>query len=194
MQAERPGGRAWARGRVAVAAVAAAVAALSGCQKGTEPAVAHTAMADTADQTMFGARSLLTDRGLLRAELLSDTAYFFDDNTRIELRNVHVTFYAANGAKNAVLTSREGTYNTRANQMEARGNVVVVSEDGRRLVSPQLRFNQTANQISSDSAFTLTEPGRSVSGIGFVSDPDMNNIRILKTTTGTGSAVIIPNQ
>ena len=107
MQAERPGGRAWARGRVAVAAVAAAVAALSGCQKGTEPAVAHTAMADTADQTMFGARSLLTDRGLLRAELLSDTAYFFDDNPRIELRNVHVTFYAANGAKNALLTSRD---------------------------------------------------------------------------------------
>ena len=169
-------------------------ALLAACTEVSPPPVVTGTMADSADQTMYGARSLLTDRGLLRAELLSDTAYFFDENTRIELQKVRVTFYASNGAKNATLTSREGTYNTRANRMEARGDVVVVSEDGRRLTTPQLRYDQVRNEISSDSAFTLTEPGRQVSGVGFVSDPDMNNIRILRTTTGSGDAVIIPNQ
>ena len=187
--------RAPRRSRWPLAFGALLLAGLAGaCNKTTEPPIAKSTMADSADQTMYGARSLLTDRGLLRAELLSDTAYFFDENTRIELQKVHVTFYATNGAKNAVLTSRAGTYNTRTNVMEARGDVVVLSEDGRRLVSPQLRFDQARNEISSDSAFTLTEPGRQVSGIGFVSDPDMNNIRILKTTSGTGGAVTIPNQ
>ena len=178
-----------------VLAVMAAVALGAGaCTETAPPPVLTGTMEDTSERTIFGLRTLLTDRGLMRAELLGDTAFFFDENTRIEIVDVRVTFYASNGAKNAVLTSREGTYNTRANRMEARGNVVVVSEDGRRLTTPQLRFDQVRNEISSDSAFTLTEPGRQVSGVGFVSDPDMNNIRILRTTTGSGDAVIIPNQ
>ena len=175
-------------------AMLSAAAVLAACTETAPPPVLTGTMADSADQTVWGLRTLLTDRGLLRAELVSDSAFFFDENTRIELLKVRVTFYASNGARNAVLTSREGTYNTRRNLMEARGDVVVVSEDGRRLSTPQLRFDQVRNEITSDSAFTLTEPGRQVSGVGFVSDPDMNNIRILRTTTGQGDAVIIPNQ
>ena len=177
-----------------MALLAGAAIGAGACNDTSVPPPVAGTMEDTAERTIFGLRTLLTDRGLMRAELVGDTAYFFDENTRIELVDVKVTFYASNGAKNATLTSREGTYNTRQNRMEARGDVVVVSEDGRRLTSPQLRFDQVRNEISSDSAFTLTEPGRRVTGVGFVSDPDMNNIRILRTTTGTGDAVIIPNQ
>ena len=177
------------------AVVVAAALLAAACTNTSDVAVsARATLADSADQTMYGARSLLTDRGLMRAELLADTAYFFDDNTRIEMRRVHTTFYASNGAKNAVLTSNEGTYNTRSGRMEARGDVVVVSEDGRRLSSPQLRFDQARNEISSDSAFVLTEPGRRLEGVGFISDPDMNNIRVLKGTKGTTGAFQIPNQ
>ena len=179
---------------VVVAALAGTLLGAGACTDTAPPPVSTGTREDTAERTIFGLRTLLTDRGLMRAELVGDTAYFFDDNTRIEIADVKVTFYASNGAKNATLTSREGTYNTRQNRMEARGDVVVVSEDGRRLTSPQLRFDQVRNEISSDSAFTLTEPGRSVRGIGFVSDPDMNNIRILRTLSGTGGTVDVPEQ
>ena len=174
--------------------IASAALAANACTDTAQPIVTTGTMEDSAERTIFGLRTLLTDRGLMRAELTGDTAYFFDENTRIEIVDVKVTFYASNGAKNATLTSREGTYNTRQNRMEARGDVVVVSEDGRKLTSPQLRFDQVRNEISSDSAFTLTEPGRSVRGIGFVSDPDMNNIRILRTLSGTGGAIDVPGQ
>ena len=40
------------------------------------PVVARSALADSADQVMFGARFNLTDKGLSRAEMLSDTAFF----------------------------------------------------------------------------------------------------------------------
>jgi LPS export ABC transporter protein LptC len=174
--------------------VAALAAALAACQGSKQPPVAtQGTLADSADQVMFGAKSVLTDRGLLRAELVADTAYFFDNNTRIELRDVHLTFFSATGAKNAVLTSREGTYRPSTGFMEARGNVVVVAEDGRTLRSPQLRFKQAENQIESDSAFTLVEAGgRSVQGIGFRSDPNMNSVRILKQTGGTGGVLNVP--
>lgn len=178
---------------IALAALMGALT-LGACDKGKKTPVAiNSVMADSADQVLFKARSLLTDRGLLRAELLADTGFFFDENTRIELVVVQVTFFTQQGAKSSVLTSKEGTYNTRHSRMEARGNVVVVSVDGRRLVSEQLRYDQQRNEISSDSAFVLTEPGRVLRGIGFVSDPDMTNIRVLKGATGRGS-VTVPGQ
>ena len=151
------------------------------------PRASGSPMADSADQMMFGISTLLTDRGVLNAELESDTAFFFDENTRIELRGVKLTFYTRTGERNSVLTSREGTYNTRQSQMEARGTVVVVSEDGRRLTTEQLRYDQMRNEISSDSAFVLTESGRRLEGVGFTSDPNMNNVRVERLIEGQGA-------
>jgi len=168
---------------------------LLGCDDKAQPPVAgRSALADSADQVMFNARFNLTDKGLSRAELNADSAYFFEDNTRVELRNVETTFFTTTGARDAYLTSRRGTYLSRLGNMVARDNVVVVTEEGRRLVTPELKYDQAQNQISSDSAFVLTEPGRRVEGVGFRSDPNMQNVRILKTKSGTTGMVTLPGQ
>jgi LPS export ABC transporter protein LptC len=86
--------------------------------------------------------------------------------------------------KNGNLTSREGTYNTRSGIMEARGNVVVISEDGRKLETPQLRYDPGRNEISSDSAFVMTTPTDVVTGIGFTADPNLNTVRIHRAAAG----------
>ncbi len=176
--------------RLALTIGIVAVAVTTACSSKKQPPVAtHSPLADSADQVMFGARFKLTDQGLQRAQLEADTAYFFDDNTRIELENVHTTFFTVTGAKDAVLTSRFGTTNTRTNNMIARKNVVVVSEDGRRLTTPELIYSQQKNEISSDSAFVMTEPNRRLEGIGFRSDPNMKNIQILKGASGFAKGV-----
>jgi LPS export ABC transporter protein LptC len=179
-------------GLVGVAAVVGVVA----CQDpGATPPIASGAAADTADQTMFGVRLVLADRGIRRAEMQSDTAFTFEDNTRTELRVVRSIFFTETGQKNGTLTSREGTYNARSGNMEARGNVVVISEDGRRLETPQLRYDPTRNEISSDSAFVLTEPQQRVSGIGFIADPNLNNVRILGAASArTSKSVAQPER
>ncbi len=167
-----------------------AIAGAAACSSKKQPPVAtHSPLADSADQVMYGARFNLTDKGLQRAQLQADTAYFFEDNTRIELEPVHTTFFTATGAKDAVLTAQRGTYNSRTTGMIARKNVVVVSEDGRRLTTPELRYNQQANEISSDSAFVMTEPNRRLEGIGFRSDPNMKNIQILKGASGMARGI-----
>jgi LPS export ABC transporter protein LptC len=163
------------------------VAIACGGEGTAPPRATGSPLIDSADQMMFGISTLLTDRGVRNAELQADTAFFFDENTRIELRGVKLTFHTRTGERNSVLTSREGTYNTRQSRMEARGNVVVVSEDGRRLTSEQLRYDQVRNEISSDSAFVLTEPGRRLEGIGFTSDPNMNNVRVHRLIEGQGA-------
>jgi LPS export ABC transporter protein LptC len=171
-------------------AVGTVVLLLAACTSKKQPIVAgHSPLADSADQIMYNSRFVLSDQGISRAQMHSDTAYFFDDNTRMEFENPNVTFFNSTGAKDAVLTARHGTYNNRTSNMIARKNVVVVSEDGRRLTTPELIYNQQKNEISSDSAFVMTEPGRELSGIGFRSDPNMNNIRILKGASGIARGV-----
>lgn len=170
-----------------------ALGMLAGCQHGTTPPLAvRNALADSADQVLYHTKSVLTDNGVMKAEVYADTGYLFDDNTRVEMRVVKTVFFTATGARNAVLTSREGTYNTRSDNMEARGDVVVVSEDGRRLTTPELRYGQTRNEIMSDSSFVLTDSTQKMTGVGFVSDPNMNNVRCLKACAGSAGMVTLP--
>ncbi|MFL5526927.1 MAG: LPS export ABC transporter periplasmic protein LptC [Gemmatimonadaceae bacterium] len=176
--------------RAALILASLSIVLLVACTTKKQPPVAtHSSLADSADQVIYNLRFRLTDNGVWRAQLEADTAYGFDENTRIELEKVHTTFFTTSGAKDAVLTSQRGTYNSRSNNMIARKNVVVVSEDGRRLTTSELIYNQQRNQISSDSAFVLTEPNRRVEGIGFRSDPNMQNIQILKNATGVVRAL-----
>lgn len=183
--------------RGALLALAGLLAGAAACDDRTVPPVAAeaNALVDSADQVMFTVRTLLTDRGLLQAQLRADTAFFFDEGTRVELRGVHLTFYDAQGAENAVLTAREGTYNTRSGHTEARGNVVVISDaQSRRLTTQQLRYDQNADLISSDSAFVLTEPARRLAGVGFTSDPEMRSVRVKQVEGGSGEIVIPEGQ
>jgi LPS export ABC transporter protein LptC len=175
--------------RPAIAALTTIVCLVACSSKKQPPVATHSPLADSADQVMYGARFNLTDKGLERAQLEADTAYFFEDNTRIELDKVHTTFFTSTGAKDAVLTSQHGTYNSRTSSMVARRDVVVVSEDGRRLTTQELLYSQQRNEIASDSAFVLTEPDRRVAGIGFRSDPNMKNIKILKAASGIARGV-----
>lgn len=166
------------------AALLLLIASVACDDKREPPVLPHNAMADSADQVMFGASFKMTDNGVDRAELQADTAYFFDDNTRIELDDVQTTFYTVTGMKDAVLTSNHGRYSTRLGNMTAYGNVVVNTEDGRRIVTPELHYSEAANQFSSDSQFVMTEPGRRIAGVGFRSDPGLKNVQVLSGATG----------
>lgn len=170
-----------------------ACVAIAACRKdatGTVKKVITTA--DSADQIIWGLKLILTDRGVQRAELLADTGYFFDENTRAELRVVKTNFFDQQGVKSGVLTSKRGTYNTRANVMEARQNVVILGVDGKKLTSPMVRFEQFRNLIVSDSPFVLLDGERQLEGIGFESDPQMLNVKVRKYSRATGGSVILP--
>ena len=62
------------------------------------------------------------------------------------MRIVRGIFYSSSGAKDAVLTSRSGMYNTQLSILEARGDVVLSSVDGRKLLTPFLRYDQRISQ------------------------------------------------
>ena len=178
-----------------VAFCAVVVGTVSACGDSQGPPVASRALLpDSALQMLWVAKFTLTDGGVRRATVEADTLLTYEDNTREELRKVTARFYTAAGEQQAVLTSNQGSHNSRVGTMEARGNVIVISNDGKRLETPQLKYDPNRNEISSDSAFTLTEGQRITKGVGFVSNPDMTNMRILAAAQITGTEVKIPKR
>lgn len=171
------------RALCAMAAMIGATACADG--SGTAPRPADTVLPDSAEQVAFGITVRLTQNAVAKGELKADKSYSYDNLSRLELERVFVTFYNGLGEEDGNLTSKEGTYNQRLNRLEARGDVVVVREDGRRLETQQLVYDELRNQIFSDSAFVLNEPPkRQITGIGFESDPQLTKFRVIKQFKG----------
>ena len=103
---------------------------------------------------------------------------------------MRVTFNTVPGAKNGVMSADRGQYSLRQQTLEGFGNVIIVSNDGKRLTSPQLRYTQGLNEVSSDTSFTLVEPGKTISGIGLRADPQLTRVRVLRNFGGKGSFTI----
>jgi LPS export ABC transporter protein LptC len=175
--------------RLAPAASLAAVLGLvatAGACGGSKPPTLPTrdTIPDSADQVMCGLRHFRWNGGIRRAQLLSDTAFFYDQMNRIELHKVKVIFYTAAGDSNAVMTGLRGTYDVRQQRLDGRGDVKLTSVDGKRLSSPHLVYDRVVNQVTSDTSFTFSEPGRTVTGIGLRTDPQLRNVQVLKAAGG----------
>jgi LPS export ABC transporter protein LptC len=181
------------RARIVVALAAAL--ALAACRNPEQPPVtAGPTAADTADQVMVRVRTLLTERGVKQGELFADTAYVYDENSRFHFKKVRTTFNTPTGAPNGTLTAREGRYDIRQRVLEGFGDVVVVTTDGKRLLTPHLRFDQSRNLVRSDSAYTLIDGPRRSQGIGFESDPNITRFVCKRACITTDANVSIPGQ
>lgn len=134
------------------------------------PVVSGPSVADSADQVLTGVQYVLTTKGVQRGELIADTAYVLEDQTRFDFRHAHVNFKTELGAPQGTMEANRGIYNQRTQILEGWGDVVVKTVDGRTLRSPHATFNQITHQISSDTSYTLSRGKDTQSGVGFTSD------------------------
>jgi LPS export ABC transporter protein LptC len=179
-----------------VVGLGSAVLLGAACGRGDDriSAAVSGGLLDSADQVAFGFRTLVTDGGLLRAEVFADTALFQNQNTKIVLLRVSGDFFGATGAKAATATAVRGTFDTRSSTLEAFGDVVVTSVDGRVLRTPYIRYDRSSNLVYSDSAFVLTEPGeREMRVIGFRTDPNLSAIEVQRIRSGKGGTFTLPD-
>lgn len=143
------------------------------------------ALADSADQVMIGVRMFMTNQGVRQALLEADSAFVYENTGLTELRRVKITFYTATGQQTSVLDANEGTYHGRQGRMEGRGQVVVVRDDGARLTTEKLVYDQNRNEVSTDQPYVFVQDDRRAEGVGFVSDPNFRDLRTQRVT-GTG--------
>lgn len=163
--------------RLSVAILVTALGLSPACRDdGVRPTTMLTA-ADSADQVLEGMDFNMTTDGVRRTRVLADTAYVYEATQLARLKHVKVTFYDASGLERSTVTSDSGVYQTRDGSMEAWGNVVGTTPDGKRLTTEQLRYDARKHEISSIKPFVFDKPLQHLEGNGFTSDPEFANVR-----------------
>lgn len=127
-----------------------------------------------ADNVVVGLEQIVTKDGIRQAVLRADTGYVFEETSRVELAKVHLTLFRATGEKAAELTSREGELNQRTQAMVARGEVVLITVDGRRIETEELHYDPNRSRIWSDVATAHTHNDARLVGDSFEAKLDAN--------------------
>jgi len=92
---------------------------------------------------------------------------------------VKVDFFDTEGTHTSTLTAKSGNLNEQNNDVEAQGNVVVVSDSGVTLFTEHLFWNQKTEKIVSEvDVMITTDNGDTLYGTGFESDPELANWKI----------------
>lgn len=168
----------WPSARLPVLLALGLLAALGCADQGVRPS-ASTALRDSADQLLIRMETgIFAPDGARKSFVTADTAYVYQASQRMDLRKMRATFFDVQGKQTSVLTAKMGLYTITTGTLDARGNVVVVGNDGRRLVTEHLVYDKTLNQIRSDSAFVYDSREQHARGRGFTSDPDFKNVTV----------------
>lgn len=133
-----------------------------------------------ADLTVREVR-LQEESGRVRWRLRADQASVFEGTGRTTLRNVELR--VEEPGRTWTLVAEEGEMQERGREdreVEARKNVVLTSDDGLRLETSVLRWQQRARRIWTDAPVRITREGSVVEGRGL--DVDMTG----ETTTIAG--------
>lgn len=164
------------RVRAALPTALGLAAALAGCQDDAVRPTNTVTAADTADQVLYQMEHLITTDGVRRTKVVADTAYIYESTQLSRLKTVTVTFYDAGGGTTSTVTADSGLYQMRDGSMQAWGDVVARTPDGRTLRSQELRYDARQHTISSNLPFTYDRAGQHLEGNAFTSDPDFRNV------------------
>ena len=117
---------------------------------------------------------------------LKTSANFLEKNESEDTKligNVIADFYNDLGEHTSILNSDSAIINETDNSFKAFGNVKVISDSGFILTTQTIYWDRNYNKvISEDSVRFTTEKNDTLYGVGFESDIDLSNWKILKPT------------
>ena len=140
------------------------------------------------DQESWGVNIILTDQGMIRAKVMSGHLEKYNEKEFILLdSSVTVDFFDSEEQHTSVLTSNKAEVNQSSNDMKAIGNVVAVSDSGISLYSNTLIWDSKNEKLrTKDKIMITTLDEDTLYGIGFESDSDLENWKIINPSGVTG--------
>ena len=136
------------------------------------------------DAESWDAVITLTNKGAKRGVIRSGHLEKYNDNEFIMLdQNVDADFFNEEEVFTTNLKSLVAEIDEEEDFLVAIGNVVVVTDSGVTLFTDTLSWdNQKEKVFTSDSVIFITEKKDTLYGIGFESDVELNNWKILQPT------------
>ncbi|OQX84965.1 LPS export ABC transporter periplasmic protein LptC [candidate division KSB1 bacterium 4484_87] len=129
------------------------------------------------EQEAWNSKVTSTVDGKLKAVIRYGHMQRFKQKKIVEFDSgITIDFYDEKGEHTSKLTSERGKLNEGSNDIEAFGNVVVVSDSGINLQTEHLYWDNGIEKVVSDTFVTITSAEQDTFyGIGFESDQYLNN-------------------
>lgn len=157
---------------------------LFGCQKEKPPRLANDDFQDAPEQIIENMEVTFTEQGRRTGVLKADSVAIYRQGKVKKGKKIQVDFYDQEGQRVSTLTAISGTYDSKAEEIEAQGDVVVVSDDGVRLETDVLRWRKKTNRIFTNAFVKIIRGNNSVSGYGLDTDPRLEDLHIQRDLQG----------
>jgi LPS export ABC transporter protein LptC len=114
----------------------------------------------------------------------------------VTVRGVRVDFFDGKGdkgVKSSELVAREGELQQRTRDMVARGNVVLLTNEGWRMSTEEMHFLNSTHKITSDKLVRVEKQGTVLEGVGFESDPNLEHFEFqhqIRATVQPGAGAL----
>ena len=128
-----------------------------------------------------------TDEGHPQWKLYARYAAMYSARNLVQARGVRVDFFDEKGERSSTLTAREGDLNQRTHNMTARGSVVLQTQEGTRLSTEQLEFQNKEQRVvvPDDQLVRVERSGDVLTGYGFESDPELKHYEFKSSVQAT---------
>jgi|TARA_Y100000817_G_scaffold4783_1_gene4122 LPS export ABC transporter protein LptC len=137
---------------------------------------------DIHDQLSTNVEITLTKKGNVTAKIKSEVLKKNNQSLQLELfDNVNVDLFDENFQQKSLIKSQSAMVNEKENKIKAYGSVVVISDDGKILMTDSLTWDNNSDKIYTDSNLEfITSDSDTLYGTGFKSNIDLTNWNILQ--------------
>lgn len=137
---------------------------------------------DVHDQLSTNVEITLTKKGNITATINSEILKKNNQSLQLELyNNVNVNLFDENFEHKSLIKSQSAMVNEKENRMKAYGNVVVISNDGKILMTDSLSWDNNSDKIYTNANLEfITSDTDTLYGTGFESNIDLTDWNILK--------------
>ena len=134
------------------------------------------------DQLSTNAEITLTKKGNVTAKINSKILKKNNQSLQLELYdNVSVNLFDENFQHKSLIKSQSAMVNEKENRIKAYGSVVVISDDGKILMTDSLTWDNNLDKIYTDANLEfITSDTDTLYGTGFKSNIDLTDWNILQ--------------
>jgi LPS export ABC transporter protein LptC len=137
------------------------------------------------DQVLHDSETYLTKAGRRTTTISYDTLKAFQAKDTTLMYGLEVSFFDSTGSLAMTLTADSGIVTRESTILEAKGNVLAWTDDGRRLVTDSLSWNSESGKVTTEGYVEAYRGANKISGWGLETDQHLENVVIKHDPKGS---------
>lgn len=135
------------------------------------------------DQESWNSKIILSEEGIVRCIIHAGHLQQFEAGEIAKIdEGMKVDFFDEQGAHTSQLTAREGEVHQKTKDLEAGGDVVIISDDGVRLKTDHIRWEHARQKILAPGEVTLATDQGTETGVGLEADAKFSHWTMREVT------------